>query len=376
MQLLRITAALIAKNEASRIGACMASLTDQVDEIVVVDTGSTDATPQIAANYGACVLHCAWLDDFAAARNVALDHASGDWILYIDADERLSVPGSQRLHYAIDPHTQAGMMVRLHPRPSHTAYHELRLFPRDDRIRFEGRIHEQILPGVRKVCAAEGKSIGTSDIALRHVGYEGDLTHKHHRNLPLLELAVQERPDRLYCWYHLGETLGELGRLDEAEAALRRGITIGKTRDDPQDVAGTSLCYQRLATIADKRGEDPRPVIIEGLQNWPDDYCLRLLAAKAEVELGDPADALAQLADLADIDASSFFDPLISYDRRTFSLWPHALMGIANLKLGRYAASEASFRRAAASADASAAERIEFTAKAEVAAGRAKALTS
>ena len=89
---LGISAALIARNEAGVIGACLDSLSGHVDEIVVVDTGSTDATPDIVAGRGGRVLHFPWADDFSLARNRALEAASGDWILYIDADERLSVP--------------------------------------------------------------------------------------------------------------------------------------------------------------------------------------------------------------------------------------------------------------------------------------------
>ena len=93
-----ISAVLIAKDEADRIGACLASLAGQVDEIVVVDTGSRDATVSIARSYGARTFARVLDGDFAAARNGALQHATGTWILYIDADERLSVPAG-RLHY-------------------------------------------------------------------------------------------------------------------------------------------------------------------------------------------------------------------------------------------------------------------------------------
>src|SRR5690606_29929897 len=86
---LQVSAALIVRDEAAMIGGCLESLRGHVDEIVVVDTGSADATPQIVASYGARLLHHEWNGDFSAARNRALDAVSGDWILYIDADERL-----------------------------------------------------------------------------------------------------------------------------------------------------------------------------------------------------------------------------------------------------------------------------------------------
>jgi tetratricopeptide (TPR) repeat protein len=371
----RISAALIAKDEADKIGACLASLAGQVDEIVVVDTGSRDATMAIARSIGARTFAEPWTGDFSAARNAALRYATGSWILYIDADERLAV-ASGRLHDAIDPKAHAGVMVRLHPRLRHTAYQELRLFKHDPRIVFTGRMHEQIIPAVRAVCASDGKTIGNSAVTLHHVGYEGDLTRKHHRNLPLLERAVQEQPDRLYCWCHLGETLAGLGRLDAAEQALRRGIAIVSTHDTEQNRVEASLCYQRLAKLYIERGEDPRVVIAEGLRNHPGDHCLRLLAAKAEIELGDPVATLPELDALAAVDATTFYDPLMAYDKRTFSLWPHALAGVANFRLGRFAEAHAAFHRAARAEHATTDERQENAVKAQLAAARAGLLTA
>ena len=84
-----LSAVLIARDEAEFLGGCLESLSGIVDEVVVVDTGSVDETPDIARRFGAVVVHHPWREDFAEARNVSLDRATGRWILYIDADERL-----------------------------------------------------------------------------------------------------------------------------------------------------------------------------------------------------------------------------------------------------------------------------------------------
>jgi hypothetical protein len=370
----RITAALIARDEADNIGPCLDSLAGKVDEIVLIDVGSRDETVAIARRYGVRIFRRSWTGDFSVARNAALEVATGSWILRIDADERLSVPAG-RLHDAIDPAVHAGVMVRLHPRPRHTAYHALRLFVRDPRVRFTGRIHEQVIPAVRAVCAFEGKTIGTSAVALHHVGCEGDLSDKHDRNLPLLEQAVKERPDRLYCWYHLGETLADLGRHEAAEVALRRGIAIARQHDTAPNRIEASLCYQRLARLCSERGDDPRPAIADGLRNHPGDHCLRLLEAKAEIERGDPKATLPALSALAAIDAATYWDPHMAYDRRTFSVWPNALMGVANFRLGRYGRARDAFLRAARAPDAAAREQKEYTVKAQLAAARGGLLT-
>jgi glycosyltransferase involved in cell wall biosynthesis len=87
-----ISAALIVRNEERYLEGCLASLAGQVDQIVVVDTGSTDNSTRIADDFSVKLLHWPWTGDFCAARNCALDAASGDWILYIDADVRLRLP--------------------------------------------------------------------------------------------------------------------------------------------------------------------------------------------------------------------------------------------------------------------------------------------
>jgi glycosyltransferase involved in cell wall biosynthesis len=83
----RISLCLIAKNEAANLPACLHSAAGLVDEIIVVDTGSTDRTKEVAAGLGARVFDFAWCDSFAAARNESLHHATGDWILWLEADE-------------------------------------------------------------------------------------------------------------------------------------------------------------------------------------------------------------------------------------------------------------------------------------------------
>jgi hypothetical protein len=137
-----------------------------------------------------------------------------------------------------------------------------------------------------------------------------------------------------------------------------------------------SLCYQRLARLHSERGDDPRTLIAQGLSRYPADHCLRLLAAKAEIEHGDPEETLSDLEALAAIDAAAFCDRLIAYDRRIFSVWPHALAGAANFRLGRFAEASAAFLRAAGAPDAAPDERQEYTVKAELAAARAGSLTS
>ncbi|RKY56250.1 MAG: glycosyltransferase, partial [Candidatus Neomarinimicrobiota bacterium] len=86
---MNLTTAMIVRNEAAYLEECLRSIQSVSDQIVIVDTGSTDSTLEIARKYKADIYHFDWVDDFAAARNESLKYAKGNWVLCIDADERL-----------------------------------------------------------------------------------------------------------------------------------------------------------------------------------------------------------------------------------------------------------------------------------------------
>ena len=155
----RLSVCLITKNESRDLTRCLTSVRGLADEIVVVDTGSTDDTIAIAQAHGARVLHHAWRNDFADARNVSLDAATGDWVLVLDADDEVptetaaQIPGllagAERARPPID-----GLTMLYHsPMPAgeavaFTEYPVLRLFRNRPEFRFRQAIHEQVLPAI------------------------------------------------------------------------------------------------------------------------------------------------------------------------------------------------------------------------------------
>ena len=124
-----LSAALIVRDEAAHLEACLASIDGLVDEVVVVDTGSTDGTAALARSLGATVDEIEWRHDFAAARNRSLDLAGGDWILYVDADERVR-PGDHGgvRRWLAAAERCAAARVRFVPRVGWTPYREFRLW--------------------------------------------------------------------------------------------------------------------------------------------------------------------------------------------------------------------------------------------------------
>ena len=335
---------MIVKNEARLLPACLASISGLVDEIIVVDTGSTDQTREIAIAAGAKLYEYPWHGDFAAARNQALERASGDWILYIDADERVRSPDRPALLKALRRGDVAGYTVRFHPRPGFTAYPEYRIFRNDPRIRFEGVIHESHLAGLRAVATADGLTILPCDVTMDHVGYEGDQSHKHDRNLPLLLQRTRTPPVRTYMWWHLGFTYRELGQLDAAEAAWLNAIA--PARDDSARTREESQCYGELAKLYYDQGRDALTLVEEGLSYFPENLLLQWIKARllAEAERYDEAAAIYE--SLGRIDPATYLDPL-SYDVRIIG--PGALADRARLAMQAGDKDEASrwFARAA-----------------------------
>jgi len=237
------------------------------DEIVVVDTGSTDRTRQIAAEHGALVHDFVWSDDFAAARNYALDLARGDWIIYIDADERIRQGTAGTLRDLLQQPGHAGYQVQLHPRPGFTAHWVLRVFRNHPSIRFRGIIHETVWPAMSSYGDATGQTVGYAGVVVDHAGFETDQQAKHHRNLPLLKKAVELEPERVYCWCHLANVYAELGESELAEQSWLHAIELVRQKSEPG--IDDSLPYAGLIQWRCRRAGDIAPLLDEALDRFP-----------------------------------------------------------------------------------------------------------
>src|SRR4029077_3035696 len=170
----RISAALIVRDESAVIADCLHSLIGNVDEIVLVDTGSRDDTMEIARQFPIQLHHFTWCDDFSAARNFALERASGDWILSIDADERFEISDREAYARLLTDNGKAAWEARLHPRTGWTPYATIRLFRNDPRIRYRGVAHEKIEPSAGAVARSDGLEIGMCDLRVVHIATAAD----------------------------------------------------------------------------------------------------------------------------------------------------------------------------------------------------------
>ena len=312
-----VAAALIVRDEERFLPGCLASLTGLVDEIVVVDTGSQDASVALATAAGARVLHHDWAEDFAAARNLGLDAVRADWVLYIDADERLRLPGPGPLGRWIDPAALAGY-VRFSPRQGYTRYREWRLFRRDSRLRFVGSFHETIVPAIRALAAETGLQVVQTAVEIDHLGYEQRNPAKLARNLTMLTALLERDASRVYCWHHLAETLMALGRREAALEAAGRGLALAETATEDDQCAAASLIRQVILRDRIARQEPVAQDIAAALNRFPADHALRLMLAEAELDEGRPEAALGPLGTLLSVDPDALYSGRLAFDRRIF----------------------------------------------------------
>lgn len=250
---------LIVKNEAANLPRCLESTRGVVDEMVIVDTGSTDDTVAIAERFGARVLHHIWQNDFGLARNVGLEAATGEWILHLDADEELEAETACRLKPFLAQVDADGVLVQLQHRVAATGLtdllesSEVRLFRNLPQYRFEMNLHTQILPAIQR----HGGRVVVSDFKIWHYGYlqttaQGGVD-RGQRNLALLEQAVARSPHEAYSVAKLGQTHFLLGNDAVAEAHLLR---LWRQLDiETLNPAVLSETLAALAVIAERRGD-------------------------------------------------------------------------------------------------------------------------
>jgi glycosyltransferase involved in cell wall biosynthesis len=331
---LTVAAALIVRNEERFLSGCLESLSGHVDEVVAVDTGSEDASIEILRNAGAVVLHHKWDQNFAAARNAGLDAVTCDWVLYIDADERLRLPRGGAVADYLDASAIAAN-VHFRPKTGYTCYREPRLFRNDRRLRFAGSIHETIMPLLREISLRDNLPIIQTEVEINHLGYDGDQSEKHARNLPLLQASVRINPHRVYYWYHLAEILAALGRTEEALDAAREGLASAERDPTEKQIADASVIIQIIARLELERGQNPLPLIESWLARVPDDYGLLFLYGRALLAAARPHEALEVASRLQKVDPDQLTGGLLGFDRSIFEEKACELAAFACLQIAR-----------------------------------------
>ncbi len=227
-----LSVCIIAKNEEKMLPGCLESVKGCADEIILADTGSTDRTKEIAAGYGCRIIDYKWRDDFAHARNTALNEARYPYILSIDADERLRNPDELQKVLNNAGQNTGGWLINVRSEAQSLkggtevfVSSLLRLFINHPDVRFYGVIHEQIVKPILKL----GYKIQNTNIKIAHIGYgisKEDMQKKHLRNLNLLNKAVKSEPQSGYYLNQRAQTQLALGNPGDAEKDIAEAIRL------------------------------------------------------------------------------------------------------------------------------------------------------
>jgi tetratricopeptide (TPR) repeat protein len=265
---------MIVKNEESTLARCLETTRSIVDEIVIADTGSTDATVQIAHSYRARVVDVPWEDDFSKARNAALRHGRCDWVLFLDADELLDVAEAKGIAALLANPAVLGYDVRIWNyvstlttrmlnRPAQRNPHRIeaarqflgyvehvnvRLFRRHPEILFEGRVHE----GVADCMKRKGLKVAPANFIIHHLGIAEEGAEQRDRKMTYYQelgrKKLEDVPDDVLAHYELG--LGELEHFHNPRGALQyflRAIELAPDSGVLCTYAG--MCLVRIGEV-------------------------------------------------------------------------------------------------------------------------------
>ncbi|MGV3523715.1 MAG: glycosyltransferase [Candidatus Sericytochromatia bacterium] len=288
-QAARLSVCLIVRDEMRCLERCLSSIQHVAHEVIVVDTGSSDGSAELAAAWGAQVFSHPWTGDFSTARNQALAAASGDWVLMIDADEILSAESIQVLQtWLWDP--PPGLprgLVRILDQDEHgeiqQVFSQVRLFPRNPLFQYQGRIHEELDytgPGSSPLVPVTG-------LHILHDGYtpaQLSAKSKHRRNLEILNEMIGESPHEPRWWCYRGDvwlSLKEPARaLDDYQQALAHWLGQAPDHLRLRAVLGAARSLQQL-----QRSDEALTLLLQAERDGrqlPDYWYLRGQSARQQ----------------------------------------------------------------------------------------------
>jgi len=337
-----ISACMIVKDEEEFLEGCLQSLEGIADEVVVVDTGSTDRTRDIARSFGSRLYSFSWVDDFSAARNEALKKAKGKWILSIDADERLRpLPRSYIQKLVIDP-SKIAYTCKYYYLKNWTGLYRLRLFRNDSRIRFTGILHATVDDAVKEVALSDGLQIGKCNLVFNHLGYEGDSYKKYQRDLPLLIKDLEQNPENSFTWCRLGLIYYHLGKERRAQEANEKAIELVRKRGEffPDE----SYPYIYLIQKRLSQEKDVGSLVEEALTHFPENPTLAFLKGRTLMHEKRFEDAIPFFKQLVSRGKEKDFDDSVAHDRRIFDEYAFDALATCYFRLGEHSKASESFQ--------------------------------
>lgn len=296
---LDLSLCMIVRDEEKTIERCLSSAASYVSEMIVIDTGSTDRSREIAERYGAAVISVPWEYDFAIARNQGLELATKKWILVLDADEELVIPYLDYLPGLLEQDDVYGYFVKLInyvgscPGEEYVTDSVCRLFRNDPRIRFAGAIHEEVTASILSI---PGARIEFSEISVHHYGYISDVIikkNKNERNMTIIQESLKRQPEDLQLQYALGT---EYFQREEYAKALQIFESLLPRVPVFNGFASDLLLKTSYALRETGRNQEAWQLIKEGLTFFPDFTDLLELKAMIQIDNENYQEAITTLA--------------------------------------------------------------------------------
>ena len=286
-----ISCCMIVKNEEEFLEKCLSSVKDYVDEIVIVDTGSTDNTVEIAKKFTDKIYFHPWENSFSKARNQVLQYATGDWIFQIDGDEELMPGSGEKLRQKIRKAKNADIIfLKIYSTYSNGAKKALhnfeRLFRNNGKIHYEGSVHNRIVGG---------KKFLYSDIELWHYGYDVNKVkaeEKYIRTSTLLKKEIEEDPENPLHRHYLSASYLSRRMMEEAIDEAKKAIELADTQADKHPIYSWSHFIVSKASHALGLYHQAKEFAFKALDKYPghmDSYYMLTVVAS---ENGDWYDVI------------------------------------------------------------------------------------
>jgi tetratricopeptide (TPR) repeat protein len=345
---------MIVKNEQQNLPRCLASVRSQVDEMIVIDTGSDDNTVEIAQQYGAQVKQFEWCDDFAAARNFAIAQASGQWILTLDADEELVVTSEDwQNHLSLQSEALAYWLPLIDSSQPMTALRALRLFRNLPGLKYEGRYHEQLRYQDKYIKSELVKSLDCLQIV--HYGYEENLLLQKNlsRDIPFLEKLRQREALSLLLLLTLANAYLRTDQLEKArecwaEAFERISPNLFSGLLPEETVRLPALLFTLGLDLLHEQEDYETAMLVcrRGLEWFPNYPPLNHLAGSLFKQLGFPLAAIAYFEQCLQMGRDGTYFQREPFDLRFLGVWPAHDLGLAYIEMNRISDAIAAFELA------------------------------
>ncbi len=348
-----VSVCFVVRNEEKNLPRALAAVQGMADEVLVLDTGSCDATIEVARRHGARVAHHLWADDFAAAKNAAILEASSEWVLLIDADEELDRASHDELRRCVRREEAFAYHILREDLQGDgrdgTEMRVLRLFRKRPGMHYVGRCHPEFEPPLETVAAQEGRRVFPSTIRLRHTGYLDQFKRaKQERAAHLLALELKERPGRFYYLVEYGRSLLLLGDprghsiLREATAQFLAWI---EQPAPPSSMAGPLLEYL-VITPPTLTGCHLAPSALHALaEKWfPRSAPLIWLRALWHFQKDEYPAAARLLETLLKMGEQRTYDKTISFDSRILGDDARLNLAVCLIREAKLAAAETQLR--------------------------------